>query len=300
MKTIQSAIKDSLVISVILAIYHPFHLNGETRLIFLSFIGILLINFVISTLTSYGVHKAMGKDKILSYETETKKLILQYMIDIPLLAVAIGFYVSWLMRGNLLAIWYQGDHYFLWPLASLIPGVAIVYFPLYLWNRTQLKKRYMKAEIEELQKLNALLETEQKGFQSQQTIENEIEKITINGEGRDSLVVAPHEIMYVESVGNYLSIVYFNDSELCQKRLRSPLKEVEKTLGSFPFIVRIHRAFLVNIDYITQVAGNSAGYKISMFSTGRTLPVSKANVVSFRNKIKNRDNQIPPHSKHPE
>jgi len=99
------------------------------------------------------------------------------------------------------------------------------------------------------------------------------------------LTVNPLDVIYVESAGNYLSIVYLNDSELCQKRLRSSLKEVEETLEAYPFLVHTHRAFLVNINFITQVSGNSAGYKISMFSTDRVLPVSKANVPLFREKI---------------
>lgn len=288
MQIIKSAIKDSLVASVILAIYHPFRLVGDKKSIFLSFIGIFVINFVISTLTSYLVNKFIKKNEIPNCETEMKKLLWQCLIDIPLLAVFIGCYLSWQMRGNLLALWYYGDQYSLWPLATLIPGVALVYAPLFLWNSVQLKKRFMSIEIEELQKLNALLESEQEALHTQQAIENVAEKITICGEGRDSLVVTPLDIMYVESVGNYLNIVYFNDSELCQKRLRSSLKDIEETLKTFPFLVHTHRAFLVNINFITQVSGNSAGYKISMFSTDRTLPVSKANVASFRDKIRTR------------
>lgn len=287
MQIIKSTIKDSLVAAAILAIYHPFRLNGDRRSIILSFIGILVIHFLISTLISYLVDQTMEKGEIPCYETEKKKLLWKYLIDIPLLALLIACYLGWQMKGDLLAIWYWGDHYSLWPLATLIPGVAMVFAPLYLWNSIQLKKRFMQVEIEELQKLNALLESEQKTLRSQQTKENRVERITIHGEGRDSLVVIPHEIMYVESVGNYLSIVYFNNSELCQKRLRCSLKEAEETLGAYPFIVHTHRAFLVNIHFITQVSGNSAGYKISMFSTDRTLPVSKANVASFRDKIKN-------------
>ena len=199
MQIIQSTIKDSLVAAVILAIYLPFRLNGNRESILLSFIGILVINFVISTLVSYLVDKTMDKRQIASYETAQKKLVWKYLIDIPLLAVLVGCYLGWQMHGNPLAIWDWGDHYSLWPLATLIPGVAMVYAPLYLWNRVQLKKRFMKVEIEELQKLNALLESEQQACRPQQTGVNTVEQITIHGEGRDSLVVSPREIMYVES-----------------------------------------------------------------------------------------------------
>lgn len=159
-------------------------------------------------------------------------------------------------------------------------GVFVNAFVIFLtYNRMQ------KYQIEELQSLNQMLDAEQKMLRSRLTKDNVTDKIIIHGDSRESLIVNPLDIMYVESVGNYLSIVYFNDSELCQKRLRSSLKEVEEALEAFPFMVHTHRAFLVNINFITQVSGNSAGYKISMFSTDHVLPVSKANVALFKEKI---------------
>lgn len=145
--------------------------------------------------------------------------------------------------------------------------------------------RNIEHTLLELASINRMLETEQTKLRSRLPKDNVTDKIVIHGDSRESLTVNPLDVIYVESVGNYLSIVYLNDSELCQKRLRSSLKEVEETLEAYPFLVHTHRAFLVNINFITQVSGNSAGYKISMFSTDRVLPVSKANVPLFREKI---------------
>jgi len=138
----------------------------------------------------------------------------------------------------------------------------------------------------ELMEINKLLESEQKMLRSRLPKDNVTDKIILHGDSRESLVVNPLDIMYVESVGNYLNIVYLNYSDLCQKRLRSSLKDIEETLEAFPFMVHTHRAFLVNINFITHVSGNSAGYKINMFSTDTVLPVSKANVTMLREKIK--------------
>jgi len=146
--------------------------------------------------------------------------------------------------------------------------------------------RVVLTSLRELKEINQLLEAEQTKQRNNHAESNVIDKITLHGDSRETLIVTPYDIMYVESVGNYLSIAYFNDSELCQKRLRSSLKEIEEKFDAYPFIIRTHRAFLVNINFITQVSGNSAGYKISLFSTDKVLPVSKANVATFRDKIK--------------
>lgn len=164
---------------------------------------------------------------------------------------------------------------------SILVGVLMI--SIYLF---QTYNRMQKYQIEELQALNLMLDAEQKMLRSILSKDNVTDKIIIHGDSRESLIVNPLDIMYVESVGNYLNIVYFDDSDICQKRLRSSLKDVEETLEAFPFMVHTHRAFLVNINFITQVAGNTAGYKISLFSTDKTLPVSKANVPLFRDKVK--------------
>jgi len=272
--------------SVILVIYHPFRLVGDEKSIIITIIGIIIISFFVSVITSFVLQRLMGWKEPTCYEIEAKKLFCQYIINTLLLSVVIGFYIGWQMRGDALAIWNFGEYYSLWPLVTLIPGVAFVYLPLFIWNRIQLKNRFLKAENEELLALNRMLESEQKMLQARLTKDNVTDKIIIHGDSRESLIVNPLDILYVESVGNYLNIVYFNDSDVCQKRLRSSLKDIEETLEAFPFMVHTHRAFLVNINFITQVSGNSAGYKINMFSLERALPVSKANVAAFREKLK--------------
>lgn len=126
MQLIKTVIKDSLLVSVILAVYHPFRLNGDTRSLLLSFLGILIINFVISLMSAYTVNIWIGIGETTNAKNETKMLLLQFLINIPILAVVIGSNLGWQLSGNPLTIWYLGDHYSLWPLASLIPGVAIV------------------------------------------------------------------------------------------------------------------------------------------------------------------------------
>ena len=111
------------------------------------------------------------------------------------------------------------------------------------------------------------------------------EVIEITGDSKESLTVSPSEILYIESVANYLSIWYFLDGDLKQKRIRNTLKSVEEMLAGYPFLLHCHRAFMVNIRFITHVEGNSAGCQIHLFSTEKTIPVSKANIEALRNAL---------------
>lgn len=168
-------------------------------------------------------------------------------------------------------------------ISDFMKGVFVGMFLLaYMLFVTHL--RMQKYVINELQEINSVLENEQNYLNTQpEEISN---KIILSGCRNDSLIVNPQDILYVESMRNYLNVVYFDNSELRLKRLRSTLKDLEKMLTPYPYIFRIHRAFLVNIRFITQVSGNAAGYKVELFSTNKILPVSKSYVSMFKEKIK--------------
>lgn len=145
--------------------------------------------------------------------------------------------------------------------------------------------RIQRFQIEELKSLNSLIEKEQQSSACAEISASE-KKIILPNDGRDSFAVSPSEIVYLESVGNYVNVVYFSEMDVSQKRLRSSLKDVETALSDYAFIVHVHRAFVVNLRFVTQVSGNSAGYKLQLFGSDKIIPVSKANIRNFKEKIK--------------
>lgn len=146
--------------------------------------------------------------------------------------------------------------------------------------------RQMRYVLQELLQINQMLEENQEKATSISTEKDIKEDVVLHGGTRETLALNPHDILYIESVANYLNIIYFKDSELCHKRLRSSLKEIEITLKDYQFIVHIHRAFLVNINFITHITGNSAGYKVELFGCDKILPVSKSNIPMFKERLK--------------
>lgn len=191
----------------------------------------------------------------------------------------------------------QDGHVSFSTLTDTIKHVSICvlfFYPVYLFVA---QTRIQRFQIEELLELNQLLETEQRMLRERLPKDNVTDKVILHGDSRDSLIVNPQDILYVESVANYLNIVYFNDTDLCQKRLRCSLKDTEDALEAFPFLVHIHRAFLVNINFITQITGNAAGYKLQLFGSNKVLPVSKSNIVAFKESMsRNLNASQTPHS----
>ncbi|NJK98118.1 MAG: LytTR family transcriptional regulator [Bacteroidales bacterium] len=81
---------------------------------------------------------------------------------------------------------------------------------------------------------------------------------------KDMFEIQLSNLLYIEAVGNYVQIYYFIDSELKNVLLRSSLKRLELQLVDFPSLIKCHRAFIVNINQIDKVTGNSQGLKLSL------------------------------------
>lgn len=271
---------------------HPMLLTPDQRAVPLPVFKIVHVSFFLLTLVLSEIIVTYIFQNSFTYSAgfwgRLKHFALCAVIGVPIFNI-------FLNQSNTIMMWDFSRYYYAWIdidgtftlkwYMKTINLCAMLSVILIIAMMAITRVRNIEHTLLELASINRMLETEQTKLRSRLPKDNVTDKIVIHGDSRESLTVNPLDVIYVESVGNYLNIVYLNDSELCQKRLRSSLKEVEETLEAYPFLVHTHRAFLVNINFITQVSGNSAGYKISMFSTDRVLPVSKANVPLFREKI---------------
>lgn len=213
---------------------------------------------------------------------QLKRKCIFYPSLIIIFSAVIGTYFTILEHG--VSNWYyfwqdENCHFSLkWYLNSFCQNIIwCIFVAIYCYFVD--KSRIKEYKIQELLSLNTNLEN---------TADSEIEKleeVKISGESREFLSVSPSDILYIESVANYLNILYFSDGELKQKRIRNTLKNVEELLADYGFLLHCHRAFLVNTRFITHVDGNAAGCQLHLFSTERTIPVSKANIEALRKSL---------------
>ena len=102
---------------------------------------------------------------------------------------------------------------------------------------------------------------------------------------KDKLELEPSDLLYIESSGNYIEVFYLRDGKLKNTILRSTLKRTELQVQSHPSIQKCHRAFLVNINKIVHVRGNSQGLKLVLKNTDNEIPVSRNFSKSLREKL---------------
>lgn len=210
---------------------------------------------------------------------QVRRKVIFYFILIVVVSALFGQYFTIIEWGwkHWYYFWtdYDGKFTLEYYLNNLLQDLIWLLFVAIYWYFVT-KGRMKEYKIQELLALNDAID------RNDENREEMTGSILITGESKESLSVSPADILYIESVANYLSVWYFLDGELRQKRIRNTLKNVEVTLADYPFLLHCHRAFLVNTRFITHVDGNSAGCQLHLFSIDRTIPVSKANIEALR------------------
>ncbi len=97
----------------------------------------------------------------------------------------------------------------------------------------------------------------------------------------DHFQVNPEDILCVKSDGNYCEFYLINERRIEKLIKRISLQSTLEQLSEFDFIVKTHRAYLVNIHHLLKVGGNAAGYQLSVSQLDFKVPVSRAHIPSF-------------------
>ena len=239
----------------------------------LIFIGSIISELIVT----YILRLPCDYSKEWPYQVKRKAFF--YIILVILVSVIIGMYFTVIEWGfeHWYYYWvdYDGEFTLKYFLNSFTQNVIWTLFVSIYWYFIT-RSRMKEYKIQELLSLNEVIERVE-------PVKDELSaSVEITGEYKESLTVSPSDILYIESVANYLSIWYFSEGELMQKRIRNTLKNIEELLSGYTFLLHCHRAFLVNTRFITHVDGNSAGCQLHLFSIDRTIPVSKANIDSLR------------------
>jgi len=84
------------------------------------------------------------------------------------------------------------------------------------------------------------------------------------------------QILFIASANNYVEVNWLENNILTKTLIRNTISKVEKdiTKQSENFF-RCHNSFIINIDKIDQINGNSSSYKLNIKGNGLVIPVSR-------------------------
>ncbi|HHP7240027.1 MAG TPA: LytR/AlgR family response regulator transcription factor [Cyclobacteriaceae bacterium] len=111
---------------------------------------------------------------------------------------------------------------------------------------------------------------------------NEQNRINIKtNQASDDFHLFVKNLMLVKSDGNYLEFYIKEKGEIYKLIKRMTLQSAAQQLSGYNFIIKTHRAYLVNLHRITKISGNAQGYKLTLEDLDFNVPVSRSNVQAF-------------------
>ena len=178
--------------------------------------------------------------------------------------------------------------------------MAFISFAIGLYWRFKFRSRYLAIELEETRQLNEQLKAMQKQTESRvqsleaamnQPIEAIHQKssglVTLTGTTSENVTLIIADLLFVETIGNYVKVCYLRDGRVRTDMLRATSKQMEEDLSAYPIIVRCHRAFLVNLSQVEQIVAKSGSMQLIIKHSHDSIPVSRSNVSQIKDVIKN-------------
>lgn len=100
----------------------------------------------------------------------------------------------------------------------------------------------------------------------------------------EELVLENSQLIYVQANQNYIEIVYINsDKKTASKTFRQSLSKMHQQA---PFLEKCHRSFLVNVNSIQEIKGNSQNAKIYFRHAEGNIPLSKTFYRNIKERLK--------------
>jgi hypothetical protein len=103
---------------------------------------------------------------------------------------------------------------------------------------------------------------------------------------KEDLNFYPGQFLYCEADGNYVIFHMIINGQYIKKMIRNSINSIEQQLTRIPYIMRIHRAFIVNLKMVASKKGNTLGYQLKFDNIDAAIPVSRNNTKAFDQKIK--------------
>ena len=103
------------------------------------------------------------------------------------------------------------------------------------------------------------------------------ESLTLEDENNHRKVfVTLESLLYIRAADNYIDIYYIKESDkITHELIRNSLANIEKSFEHTKLLFRCHKSFIVNLNMVMSVTGNTAGYKLKLKDTDTLIPVSR-------------------------
>ena len=154
----------------------------------------------------------------------------------------------------------------------LLQALAVGFFPITI-GIFSIQSILLKRRAESTRRLNdSILSLE--GRTAEPESDPQIVAFSSEG-GKEEVEIRLQDLLFIKSVDNYVEIYRTDNGQIKRIFLRSSLKRIEQDLKDHSFLFKCHRAFMVNVNNISRVTGNSQGYQLVFKGIDFVVPVSR-------------------------
>lgn len=109
----------------------------------------------------------------------------------------------------------------------------------------------------------------------------------ITQQKNDDFLLNINNLLFAKAEGNYLELFVRDKNTVSKLLKRMTLKELEIQLIQFSHILKTHRSYIVNLDYVLQVKGNAQGYQLLLKDYSEHIPVARGMISEFEKQYQN-------------
>lgn len=156
----------------------------------------------------------------------------------------------------------------------VIRTFAIGVFPVLLLVLFE-QNYYERKKRQEAEKINAELAKKQAEQDKEIRVPDASPKLILAAENKKvALQIAPTDLYFVKSEGNYVEVFYRQNQKIHKELIRNSLKAIEDQLPSSQFF-RCHKRFLINLIHLIKVEGNARNLELNLENIEQKIPVSR-------------------------
>jgi tetratricopeptide (TPR) repeat protein len=91
----------------------------------------------------------------------------------------------------------------------------------------------------------------------------------------ENITMVKSKLICVEANDNYSAVYFEKNGKIHKKLYRITLKKIESSLIIYEEFIRCHKSYIVNINHLKKITGNSQKYKMVMNLIEMEIPVSR-------------------------
>jgi len=244
-----------IFIFVFLSVFQPFGLNKLTENKYLIFMGYGIVSFFVELFFTFGLMSFFRQFYNPQNWTLGRHLV-NVLFFIVLLAIFNWLYTVW--------VDFPGYNPFI---PFLIDTLTIGFFPV-IFVLLYLERKLRIKNVKLSEKINTIIEKKS----DISTSDNEEKTSFITMENKQ---ITSKNLLYVKSLGNYVSIHFTENSKNKKEIVRTTMKQIEIDLGKSEEIVRCHKSYFVNLKKVTKSFGNARALYFQIDEAEAQIPVSR-------------------------